>query len=119
MFQIVFNKISAGEMSALPRLLQMEILSAVDEIPEEPREGDERLKVIERDGRRLIRLRAKDHRIYLERTAEGVVVHRVLSKNSLCDFLFRSGLPTGDEEEAEAGRAIWQLVEEGEKSGRK
>lgn len=120
MFQIIFNKISAAEMGALPRMLQMDILAAVDEIPEKPETGeDERLKVFERDGRQLIRLRAKDHRIYLERTAEGVLVHRVLSRNSLGDFLYRSGLPTGDEDEAESGRLVWQLVEEGEKSGRK
>ncbi len=120
MYQIIFNKISAAEMGALPRILQMELLAALEELPEKPETGkDDHLKVFEREGRQLIRVRAKDHRIYLERTAEGVLVHRVLHRNSLGDFLFRTGLPAMDEDAAESGRLIWQLVEEGERSGHK
>ncbi len=121
MFQIVFNTISAAEMSELPRLLQLELLEQVQELPEDFPGEDGRFRQIHRDGRTLVRVRTKDHRLYVERIPEGVLVHRVLSRNTLDDFLFRSKLPMIEdtEESDEHQSAIWQLVEEAEQSGRK
>src|SRR5687768_6818667 len=65
MFQVVFNEISAGEMAALPKELQLDLLAEFEGLPEDPESLDpEKFGVIERDGQRLFRYRAKDYRIY-------------------------------------------------------
>ena len=47
------------------------------------------------------------------RFVEGVIVHRVLHKNTIRDFLYRSKLPMPAEDEALAGqRDFWKLIEE-------
>ncbi len=121
MFQIVFNEISAAEMAALPKDLQLDLLAEFELLPNDFEKLDpEKFGVIERDGKRLLRYRAKDYRIYFAQGAEGVVVHRVLHKNTLRDFLFRARLPMPAEDEELAGqRGFWKLIEEAEKSRRK
>src|SRR6267143_340993 len=95
MFQIIFNELSASEMSALPKTLQLNLLAEFQILPEElDRLDRSRFGVLEREGKKLYRYRAKDYRIYFEKTPEGVTVHRVLHKNTLRDFLFRTKLPT-------------------------
>ena len=121
MFQIIFNEISAAEMAALPKELQLELLSEFEVLPEDlERSGDDRFGVIERDGRKLYRYRASDYRIYFARSEEGIVVHRVLNRNTFRDFLFRARLPMPSEDE-ELGRQgkFWELIEEGQKTGRR
>lgn len=119
MFQIVFNELSAAEMSAIPTELQLELLAEFEILPEdlEERVDGDRFGAIERDGKRLYRYRAKDYRIYFEKTAEGITVHRVLHKNTIRDFLFRAKLPM-PAEDAELGKqkGFWKLIEEGEKT---
>ena len=119
MFQIVFNEISAAEMSALPKELQLDLLMEFEILPADlDEQGDgERFGAIERDGKRLLRYRAKDYRIYFEKAPEGVIVHRVLHKNTIRDFLFRAKLPM-PAEDAELGKqkGFWKLIEEGEKA---
>ena len=117
MIQIVFNEISAAEMANLPKELQLELLAEFDVLPEELEEigklDPERFGVLERDGQRLHRYRAKDYRIYFAQTPEGIIVHRVLHKNTIRDFLFRSKLPMPAEDEALAGqRDFWKLIDE-------
>lgn len=119
MFQIVFNELSAAEMSAIPTELQLDLLAEFQVIPadlEESVDGD-RFGAIERDGKKLFRYRAKDYRIYFEKTAEGITVHRVLHKNTIRDFLFRAKLPM-PAEDAELGKqkGFWKLIEEGKKT---
>ena len=60
-----------------------------------------RFGVIEREGKKLYRFRAKDYRIYFEKRDEGITVHRILHKNTLRDFLFRSKLPTSEDAQLE------------------
>ena len=44
-------------------------------------------------------------------------VHRVLHKNTLQDFLFRSNLGGAGEDEALGqSKSFWKLIEEGEKT---
>jgi mRNA-degrading endonuclease RelE of RelBE toxin-antitoxin system len=122
MFQIVFNELSAGEMSALPKDLQLDLLAEFQILPEdldESLDGD-RFGSIERDGKRLFRYRAKDYRIYFEKAPEGIIVHRVLHKNTIRDFLFRAKLPM-PAEDAELGKQkdFWKLIEEGKKTRRR
>lgn len=118
MFQIVFNEISAAEMSALPKELQLELLMEFQLLPENLEALDPaRFGKMERDGRALYRCRAKDHRIYFEKADEGITIHRVLHKNTLRDFLFRAKLPMVEEDRTLSKKAgFWQLIEEGERS---
>ncbi|PWU07582.1 MAG: hypothetical protein C5B47_05915 [Verrucomicrobia bacterium] len=118
MFQVIFNSVSAAEMAALPKELQLELLAEFHSIPQDPAEMEgERFGTVSREGRQLFRYRAKDYRIYFEQHPKGVLVHRVLHKNSLRDFLFRSNLPMAEEDKTLGETtAFWHLIEEGEKS---
>ena len=115
MFQIIFNELSAAEMSALPKSLQLQLLSEFQIMPEDLDNLDaKKFGVIEREGKRLYRYRAKDYRIYFEKSAEGITVHRVLHKNTLRDFLFRSKLPMAEDDQLGETREFWKLIEEAE-----
>ena len=118
MFQIVFNEISAAEMSALPTDLQLDLLAEFQILPEDLEHLDpERFGKIERDGKTLFRCRAKDYRIYFEKAAEGITIHRVLHKNTIRDFLFRTKLPMVEEDRTLGEKpGFWQLIEEGAQS---
>ena len=118
MFQIVFNEISAAEMAALPTPLQLDLLADFEVLPEEGDKTDpDRFGVIERDGKKLLRYRVLDYRIYFEHHAEGLLVHRVLHKNTIRDFLFRSNLPL-DEEDSGLSKTndFWKLIHEAEET---
>jgi hypothetical protein len=116
-FQVIFNAISAAEMAALPKELQLDLLSEFHLLPEDLENLDSsRFGKVQRRGRLLHRCRAKDYRIYFERHPEGVLVHRVLHKNTIRDFLYRSNLPMDEEDEQLAGtKEFWKLIEEAEK----
>jgi mRNA-degrading endonuclease RelE of RelBE toxin-antitoxin system len=120
MLQIVFNKISAAELSQLDTLTQLELLNEfrVDEEALKTLESKPRFGMIERGGRRLYRYRARDYRLYFEVQQGQVVVHRVLHKNTLDDFRFRSSLPMSEDEAMGKSKTFWKLIEEGEKAGR-
>ena len=71
----------------------------------------ERFGKLERTGRTMHRFRLGDYRIYFERHELGLLVHRILSKNTLKDFLFRSSLPTGEDEALQQNPKFWELIE--------
>ena len=120
MYQIIFNELSAAEMSALPKKLQLDLLAEFQVLPSELDKLDQsKFGIIEREGKRLHRYRAKDYRIYFEKTDEGLTVHRVLHKNTLRDFLFRTKLPTGEDEQLKERREFWNLIEQGERTRKK
>lgn len=116
MFQVIFNPVSAAEMSALPKDLQLDLLSEFQVLPENLDSLDgAQFSKIQRDGRTLHRFRCQDYRIYFERHAKGILIHRVLHKNTIRDFLFRSKLPMNDEEQtdqAEGTDQFWKLLNE-------
>ncbi|MEO8205880.1 MAG: hypothetical protein ABI615_06835 [Chthoniobacterales bacterium] len=115
MFQIIFNEISAKEMAALPKMLQLELLDEFHVMPENLEQLDaEKFGRVERDGRSLLRYRATDYRIYFEKRPEGVIVHRVLHKNTIRDFLYRSKLPMSEDEQLAETKAFWHMIEEAE-----
>src|SRR5438132_13996127 len=117
MFQIIFNELSAAEMSALPKKLQLDLLAEFQILPEDlDRLDSKHFGVIERDGKKLYRYRAKDYRIYFAKTDEGIKVHRVLHKNTFRDFLFRSKLPTSEDAELSKAGEFWKLIEEAERT---
>jgi mRNA-degrading endonuclease RelE of RelBE toxin-antitoxin system len=117
-FQVVFNKISAAEMSALPKDLQLDLLSEFHFLPEDLDSLDqERFGQVSREGRTLRRYRAKDYRIYFERHSEGLLIHRVLHKNTIRDFLFRSNLPLDEEDRGLSDtKDFWSLIHEAEEA---
>jgi mRNA-degrading endonuclease RelE of RelBE toxin-antitoxin system len=117
MFQIIFNELSAAEMAALPKKLQLELLAEFQILPEDLDHLDtKRFGVIEREGKKLYRYRAKDYRIYFDKRPEGITVHRVLHKNTFRDFLFRSKLPMAEDDQLGKTREFWKLIEEAERT---
>jgi hypothetical protein len=79
----------------------------------------ERFGRLERRGHVLHRFRLGDYRVYFERHELGVVVHRILSKNTLKDFLFRSSLPLGEDEALQDNPRFWELIDAAKKSARR
>lgn len=117
MLQIVFNEISAAEISRLGTLEQLDLFEEF-RVSEEDLENldDERFGKIERDGKVLFRFRASDWRIYFNVEGGHVVVHRVLHKNTFSDFMFRSKLPVGEDEALADSKHFWKLIDEGRSS---
>lgn len=120
MLQIIFNTISAAEISQLGTMEQLELLSKF-KVSEEQLENldGENFGQVERDGMTLYRYRAGEQRIYFSMEEGNVIVHRVLSKNTFSDFLFRStSLPVAEDEELSKSGGFWELIEEGKKAKR-
>jgi hypothetical protein len=114
--QIVFNEISAAELSRLPTQVQFQLLEALNITPADMADGGlaKRFGVLDRKGCRLYRCRAGDLRVYFEEVSGMIRVHRVLHSHSLQDFLFRSNLPVGGEDEELAkSKHFWKLIDEG------
>lgn len=120
MFQIVFNEISAAEISRLDTLEQLDLLDSfrVSETDLEHLDGNQFGK-IERDGKLLYRFRAKDYRFYFEVKNGTVVVHRLLHKGTFSDFLFRSKMPMAEDEALAESKHFWKLIDEGRNARRK
>jgi len=113
--QIVFNEISAAEISQLDTLEQLALLDEFKVSEDDLAHlEDERFGRIARDGRVLYRFRSQDWRFYFEVLEDHVRVHRVLHKNTFQDFLFRSKLPfSREDEELAQSKQFWRLIEEG------
>ena len=119
-FQIIFNPISAAELAKMPKELQLQILGEFRGLPQEALKSDfQQFGKLERSGKTLHRFRLGDYRVYFERHELGVVVHRILSRNSLKDFLFRSSLPTGEDEALQENPKFWELIEASKRSSSK
>ncbi|MBI3882268.1 MAG: hypothetical protein HY301_19695 [Verrucomicrobia bacterium] len=111
-FQIIFNPTSAAELARMPKDLQLQILGDFRGLPHEVARGElEHFGKLERGGKTLYRFRLGDYRVYFERHELGVVVHRILSRNTLKDFLFRSSLPAGEDEALQGNAKFWELIE--------
>jgi mRNA-degrading endonuclease RelE of RelBE toxin-antitoxin system len=111
-FQIIFNPTSAAELAKMPKELQLTILGEFRGLPQEVISTElERFGKLERSGKILHRFRIGDYRIYFERHELGVVVHRILSRNTLKDFLFRSSLPVGEDEVLQENPKFWELID--------
>jgi mRNA-degrading endonuclease RelE of RelBE toxin-antitoxin system len=111
-FQIIFNPISAAELAKMPRELQLHILGEFRGLPQKIMTTDlERFGKLERAGKILHRFRLGDYRVYFERHDLGIVVHRILNRNTLKDFLFRSSLPTGEDAALQENPKFWDMIE--------
>lgn len=111
-FQIIFNPTSAAELAKMPRELQLHILGEFRGLPQEVLKSDpHHFGELERAGKTLQRFRLGDYRVYFERHELGVVVHRILSRNTLKDFLYRSSLPIGEDEALQENPKFWEMIE--------
>jgi mRNA-degrading endonuclease RelE of RelBE toxin-antitoxin system len=119
MFQIVFTPTAAAELAKMPKELQLQILGEFRGLPHQVL-GTElgEFGKLEQGGRILHRFRVGDYRVYFERHDLGVLVHRILSKNTLKDFLFRSGLKTGEDEALQENPKFWELIESAKTSAK-
>ena len=119
MLQIVFNEISAAEISSLDTLEQLDLMDEF-KVGEDDLANlnGERFGKIERKGLVLYRYRAKDYRFYFEVKEAAVIVHRVLHKGTFSDFLFRSKLPVAEDEALAGSKHFWQLIDEGRNARR-
>lgn len=111
-FQIIFTPASAAEVARLPKELQLQILGDFRGLPQQVigTELDDFGK-LERGGRILHRFRVGDYRVYFERHELGVLVHRILSKNTLKDFMYRSGLKVEEDEALQQNPKFWEMIE--------
>ena len=110
-FQIIFNPTSAGELARMPKDLQLQILGQFRGIPHELQRENPHFGTLAKGGRSLVRYRLGDYRLYFERHPLGIVVHRILNRNTLKDFLYRSNLPTGEDEQLQDNPRFWELIE--------
>ena len=118
MLQIVFNDISAAELSHLPVQVQFQLLEALNIQPDGIDDDSlaARFGVLERHGKKLYRCRAGEYRIYFG-VKEGMVrIHRVVHKNTFQDFLVRSSLGGSEDEKLAQSKNFWQLIDEGAKT---
>jgi len=116
-FQIIFNPTSAAELARMPKELQLSILGEFRGLPHEVMSTElERFGKLERAGKTMHRFRIGDYRIYFERHELGLVVHRILSRHTLKDFLFRSGIKMQEDEALQQNPKFWELIEEAKRS---
>jgi mRNA-degrading endonuclease RelE of RelBE toxin-antitoxin system len=119
MFQIIFTPASAAELAKMPKELQLQILGEFRGLPQQVRGADlDDFGKLEQAGRTLHRFRVGDYRVYFERHALGVLVHRILSRHTLKDFLFRSGLKSGEDEALQENPKFWELIESAKTSAK-
>jgi mRNA-degrading endonuclease RelE of RelBE toxin-antitoxin system len=111
-FQIIFTPTSAAELARMPKELQLQILGEFRGLPQQVigTELDDFGK-LERGGRILHRFRVGDYRVYFERHDLGVLVHRVLSRNTVKDFFYRSGLKVKEDEALQENPKFWEMIE--------
>ncbi|MBK1834657.1 type II toxin-antitoxin system RelE family toxin [Roseibacillus ishigakijimensis] len=113
MLQIVFNEISAAEISQLDTLAQLQIFDEFQVTHDDLEHLDgEKFGKLTRDGKTLYRFRSDDWRFYFEVAEDKVIVHRVLHKGTLSDFLYRSKISSEDDALADS-KHFWKLIDEG------
>ena len=112
-FQIIFNPTSAAELTRMPKEMQLTILGEFRGLPHEAMSTElTRFGKLQRAGKTLYRFRIGDYRIYFERHDLGLLVHRILSRNSLKDFMFRNPtLPAGEDEALAQNPKFWEAIE--------
>jgi mRNA-degrading endonuclease RelE of RelBE toxin-antitoxin system len=117
LFQIIFNPTSASELARMPKELQLQILGEFRGLPQQIMNPEmDPFGKLERAGRVLHRFRVGDYRVYFERHELGLVVHRILNRHTLKDFLFRSGLKMQEDEALQQNPKFWELIENAKKS---
>ena len=111
MFQIIFTPVSAAELTKMPKELQLQILGDFRGLPQQVLATElDQFGKLEYGKRVLHRFRLGDYRVYFERHELGVLVHRILSRNTLKDFWFRSGLTDDEDENLQKNPKFWEMI---------
>ncbi len=110
-FQIIFNPTSASELARMPKDLQLQVLGQFRGLPHELQRENPHFGSLSKGGRSLVRYRLGEYRLYFERHPLGIVVHRILSRNTLKDFLYRSNLSSGEDEQLQDNPRFWEWIE--------
>jgi mRNA-degrading endonuclease RelE of RelBE toxin-antitoxin system len=119
-FQIIFTPTSAAELARMPKELQLQILGDFRGLPQHVIASElEDFGKLESDGHILHRFRVGDYRVYFERHQLGVLVHRILSRHTLKDFFFRSGIKVGEDQALQENPKFWELIEAAKSSDAK
>ncbi len=114
MLQIIFSPVSAKELAAMARPLQIELIDGFQVMPQDfEHVADGKFGQITRNGKRIYRYRVKDYRIYFEKQDGIIRVLCILHKNSLKDCFFRSKLPISEDQLLQDNPKFWQLLESG------
>lgn len=113
MLQIIFSDVSAKELAAMPRQLQLELVDGFQLLPADFEKADEKFGQLTRGGKRIYRFRVKDYRIYFEKHGDIINVRCILNKNTMKDFFFRSKLPISEDQLLQENPKFWQLLETG------
>lgn len=95
----------------MPKELQLQILGEFRGLPQQVHKHGDDFGKLERAGRVLHRFRVGDYRVYFERHELGLVVHRILNRHSLKDFMYRSGLKMQEDEALQQNPKFWDLIE--------
>src|SRR5690348_5063962 len=110
-FQIIFTPTAASELAWMPNELQLQILIDFRGLPQHVLATElEDFGKLESDGHILHRFRLGDYRVYFEWHQLGVLVHRILSRHTIKDFFFRSGIMTGEDQQLQDNPKFWQLT---------
>src|SRR3974377_267377 len=110
-FQIIFNPTSAAELARMPKELQLQILGEFRGLPQQVMHTEmDQFGKLERAARTLHPFRVGDSRVYFEPHDLGLVVHRILSRHTLKDFLFRSGLKLEEDEALQQNPRFWEMI---------
>jgi len=119
-FQIIFTPVSAAELARMPKELQLQILGEFRGLPQQVigTELDDFGK-LERGGRTLHRFRVGEYRVYFERHELGLLVHRILNRHTLKDFLYRSGLKVPEDAALQENPKFWEMIETARTSPRR
>jgi len=119
-FQIIFTPTSAAELARMPKDLQLQILGDFRGLPHQVMSTElNEFGKLESGGRTLHRFRLGDYRVYFERHELGLLVHRILTRHSLKDFWFRSGLASQEDEALQDNPKFWELMETAKSSAKK
>jgi mRNA-degrading endonuclease RelE of RelBE toxin-antitoxin system len=111
MLQIIFSELSAKELAAMPRNLQIELIDGFQLLPQDFEKANAKFGQLTRGGKKIYRYRVKDYRIYFEKKDGFINVLCILNKNTLKDFFFRSKLPISEDQLLQQNPKFWQLLE--------
>ena len=112
MYQVNFSEQAMRELNKLDQLAQLDAIAPISNLKSSdlanPREP---LGSFRRGQKSFFRLRAGDFRFYFEVQGESLLVHYILHRNSLEDFLLRNKLPVTEQQLVEQHSKFWKYLE--------
>ena len=102
-----------SELNKLDTLKQLELADLMGNLSPAALEKPEgSIGVFNRDGKRLLRIRAAEYRIYFTLRSEDVIYCEViLPQHSLTDFIYRTKLPLSEDQIVEQHSSFWSYLD--------